>query len=287
MSQSKQMAEIIKVLREEFQKGVRNTKTDYTAISTIFPRGRISDIRSFFSGFLKMKEWVGERFVKETNIADYQMLERVFAKDFYVEKADIENNEIGIASILAQQLGNCTALFSEKIVFGLLAKGMAEKCYDGKPFFAIDHSVDTDTVSNLDPGIHSPWYLLDCSRIEKPILYQEYAEAVLIEKDNMNNNSIEDKHCYGVDMRYQVGFGFWQTAYCSQKTLDSANFNDAYTAMQSFVDEDGTPLNIRPTHLVVPPSLHVTAMELVGKTLANSTPNPNFDIGQVIVSPWV
>ena len=40
------------------------------------------------------------------------------------------------------------ALHPDELVYGLLANGFTEKCYDGKAFFATDHPVGKDKASN-------------------------------------------------------------------------------------------------------------------------------------------
>lgn len=188
-----------------------------------------------------------------------------------------------------KELGRSAAIFPDQLVFVLLAKGVTEKCYDDKPFFAADHPVGSSTASNLDSDTGTAWYLLDCSRALKPLIYQERKKPVLTQMTNLDDENVfmENTYRYGVDMRCNVGFGFWQMAFCSKKTLDATNFNSAYTAMQSFMNNKGVPLGIMPTHLVVPPSLRAEAMTLVAQVLANGASNPNYDIVKVVVCPWL
>jgi hypothetical protein len=60
---------------------------------------------------------------------------------------------------------------------------------------------------------------------------------------------------YGVDGRCNVGFGFWQFAFASKQALDVAHFAAAFAAIEGMKGDYGRALGIKPTHLVVPPSL--------------------------------
>lgn len=80
--------------------------------------------------------------------------------------------------------------------------------------------------------------------------------------------------------------------------LTTANFDTAYEDMMSFVDIDGAPADITPTHLFVPPQLRKEALRIVGGGLQNestglaatnttnvATENVNAGIVQVVVVP--
>ena len=187
------------------------------------------------------------------------------------------------------------------VVFGLLAAGESTLCYDGQNFFDTDHPVypnvdGTGTatlVSNYDNGGTSPgpaWYLLDTSRALKPLIFQERTtpelEALTSTQDEMVFMS--DAYRYGIRYRCNAGFGFWQLAYKSKAALDAANFNAAMAAMMQFRADGGRPLGVRPTHLVVGPSLRADALKLVESLLVGGgDSNPNYKAVQVIVSPWL
>jgi len=48
--------------------------------------------------------------------------------------------------------------------------------------------------------------------------------------------------------------------------LSKANFNTVWSAMTQFAGEDGRPLGVMPTHLIIPPQLKLTALELLQST---------------------
>ena len=80
--------------------------------------------------------------------------------------------------------------------------------------------------------------------------------------------------------------------------LTTANFDTALEDMMSFVDTDGAPADIIPTHLFVPPQLRKQALRIVGAGLQNedtglaatnttnvATENVNAGVVQVVVVP--
>ncbi len=74
----------------------------------------------------------------------------------------------------------------------------------------------------------------------------------------------------------------------SRQPLSATSFNSAMTAMMNTKADGGRPLGIKPSVLVVPPSLRAAAIEIVkNERLANGASNPNFGVVDMIVSPWV
>ena len=116
----------------------------------------------------------------------------------------------------------------------------------------------------------------------KPLIYQERKaanfQAMTAEQDEGVFTS--NLYRYGVDMRCNVGYGFWQMAYRSQQPLDATNYANARAAMMAFKADGGRPLGIVPNILVVPPSLEAAARTLItkdsmgGKAFSSSTAAP-------------
>lgn len=70
--------------------------------------------------------------------------------------------------------------------------------------------------------------------------------------------------------------------------LDATSFAAAEAAMMKLKAENGEPLDVRPTHIVVGPALKATAEALFETgTLANGGANPNYKKVKVVVSPRI
>lgn len=189
-------------------------------------------------------------------------------------------------------MGRAAGVHPDQLVFGLLKAGFTTPCYDGQFFFDTDHPVGREvkaSVSNSGGGSGTAWYLLDTSRTVKPIIFQKRKEYTFTsltrpEDDHVFKNK---EFVYGVDSRVNVGFGLWQLAYGSKQTLDETNFNAAYAAMSSFNSDEGRPMGLRPTHLVVPPSLREAALKIVRDYGTSGESNVNRNLVKVLDTPWL
>jgi phage major head subunit gpT-like protein len=85
-----------------------------------------------------------------------------------------------------------------------------------------------------------------------------------------------------------VGYGLWQLAYGSKQALTPANYASARSAMMSFKGDNGKPLGIRPSLLVVPPSLDGDgrAILLSERDAAGAT-NQWRNTAQLLTTSWL
>ena len=121
----------------------------------------------------------------------------------------------------------------------------------------------------------------------KPLILQMRRPANFVAKDLLNDDNVFDKNefVYGVDGRWNVGFGLWQLVYASKQTLDEASLTAAITAMRTMKGDNGRVLGIKPRLLVVPPSLEFAAKKLVAATTgANGADNVLANVLKVVVA---
>ncbi|MEG9560136.1 Mu-like prophage major head subunit gpT family protein, partial [Pseudomonas aeruginosa] len=201
----------------------------------------------------------------------------------------------GLFTPLMGQLGQDSAMHPAELVYALLSGGFTQTCYDGQYFFDTDHPVTSAagnevSVSNFQGGSGTPWFLLDTTRIMKPLILQKRKDYnfVTMDAEKDENVFMRKEYVYGVDARLNAGFGLWQLAYSSKEALDASSFNDVYAAMQSLRGDKGKRLGIRPKLLVVPPSLRSQALEVVkAERNAAGATNINRDVVDVLVTPWL
>lgn len=75
---------------------------------------------------------------------------------------------------------------------------------------------------------------------------------------------------------------------CATLAAAQASYGAARTAMKKFKDEDGRPLNITPTVLLVPPALEDTANALMTvDRLEDGKPNPYKGTAKVVAANWL
>jgi phage major head subunit gpT-like protein len=228
----------------------------------------------------------------------YTIVNKLFESTVSVKRTDIEDDEVGIYKPLFGEMGRAAKSFPDELVYGLLRLGLSTLCFDGQYFFDVDHPVypnvdgtgEAAVVSNLDAGTDPAWYLLDTSRVLKPVLFQERTKPELSSMTDGKDEAVfmTDAYRFGIRYRCNAGFGFWQTAYCSKKPLTDANFNAAYDAMTAFRADGGRPLGIKPTLLVVPTNLRTPAAEVVQVARrSDGSDNPNANLVDVLVTPWL
>lgn len=281
-----------------FQDALAATPTDWEKVATRVPSSNTSNTYGWLNQFPKLREWVGDRVVKDMAAQAYQVQNKLYEATVGVKRTDIEDDNVGVYTPLFAEMGRAARAHADELVFGLLAAGESTLCFDGQNFFDTDHPVYPNvdgtgtaaTVSNLQAGMGAPWYLLDCSRSLKPLIFQERTTPELESLTSTQDEAVfmRDEYRFGIRYRCNAGFGFWQLAYKSKAALDQANFNAAVAAMMSTKADGGRPLGVKPTHLVVPPALRADALSLIeAMTLSAGQSNPNYKAVEVIVSLWV
>jgi phage major head subunit gpT-like protein len=280
-----------------FQGVLGQAQTQYGLIATTVPSTTGSEEYGWLGSFPSMREWLGDRVINGVKAFGYTIRNKSFELTVGVPRPAIEDDQYGVYTPMMQEMGRATGAHPDELCFGQLKVGASTLCYDGQYFYDTDHPVlDANGVaqsqSNYDDnsGSGTLWHLLDCSRALKPIIFQERKKPNFVAKTSETDDNVFDRaeYVYGVDSRCNVGVGFWQLAYGSRKTLDEAGLIAAYTAMCERKGDFGRPLGIKPTHLVVPPSLEVAARKLVNATtLANGADNVLKGLVTVISSPWL
>ncbi|MCW7555885.1 Mu-like prophage major head subunit gpT family protein [Endozoicomonas gorgoniicola] len=266
------------------------TPSHWRQVATLINSGTRSNTYGWLGQFPDFREWIGDREIKSLQAYGYEIENKSWESTIAVSRTEIEDDNIGVFSPIFKEMARAAKVFPDKQVFQLLEQGFTAQCYDNKPFFASDHSVGASKVSNMQAGSSEAWFLLDTSRPLKPLIYQEREKPQFVRRDQAHDDPvfIKNEAQYGVDMRCNVGFGLWQTAFGSKAELNTDNFNDAWGAMTAFKSPEGRPLGITPTLLVVPPKLRTRAFEVVkAERLANGGSNVNHNLVEVLICPWL
>ena len=288
-------------IKQTFQNGLDSVVPEYTQIATVVPSSTASNTYDWLGELPEMREWIGERVLKDIRTHAYTVANKLYESTIAVKRTDIEDDNLGTLTPLAQAHGRRASQHPDKLVFAALKAGQSQMCYDGQNFFDTDHPVYpkhdgtgvATTVSNLDydpVGAAPSWYLLDTSNIIKPIIFQKRKEVELTAMTKLDDESVFmlDLFRWGARARHNVGYGFWQMAYKSNKPLTADTLNAAIAHMQSQVADGGRELDINPSLLVVPPALRAKALELVkADKLANGQTNINKDVVDVLVTQRV
>lgn len=268
---------------------------DWPKIAMEVPSGSASETFGWLGTFPGMREWLGPRVIKNLSATGFTIENKLFEATVSVRRQDIEDDRLGLFKPVFAELGGNAKRHPEELIFSLLKNGFTSNGIDGQFFFDTDHPVidaegNTSAVANTDGGSGAPWFLLDTSRAVKPVIWQPRTpyEFQQITANGDQHVVMHDEYIYGVRARANAGYGLWQLAWGSKQTLNAANYAAARAAMMGFKADGGKVLGIKPTVLVVPPSLEEAGRNLVNAvTGAAGATNPWAGTAELIVTPYL
>ncbi|MEZ5872093.1 MAG: Mu-like prophage major head subunit gpT family protein [Nitratireductor sp.] len=302
------MDALFKGFQGAFNRGFQGAKATYPEIALITNSTTSEEVYPWLGQFPSMRAWVGDRVVNGLVVHDFKIPNQSYEQTISVPRTKIEDDKYGIYAPFFEEMGKSARDKPEELVYSLLSLGFEATCYDGQYFFDTDHPVIDETglpqsVSNMQSGSSTPWFLLDCSRAMRPLIWQERIPFNAIDRrDKPTDSNVfdTDNFVYGVRGRGSAGFGLWQLAFGSKAPLTAANYEAARSAMQALRGDGNRPLGVKPTHLVVPPSLEGAAMRIInngtrtetvddgsGGTNAVAIQNEWANTAKLIVSPWL
>ena len=269
-----------------FSKSFGDVVSQMSKIATVVPSTTKVNEYAWLGSFPQVREWVGDKVIKELSAHSYTIKNKKWENTIGVDKDDIEDDAIGIYTPMVQELGMSAASHPDELVFKALEDGDKQKCYDGQYFFDTDHQVAGSSVSNITSGASPKWVLLDTSRALKPIIFQERKKATFKKLSEDSEHAFKTgRELMGSEARYNVGYGFWQQAHLSMQALTEDNFNNVRKAMRGQKGDNGQPLRVKPTIIVIHPDLEATAEKLFAlKTLSQGGDNPLYQKVEIIVA---
>lgn len=273
-----------------FKDAFASAPSDWDKIAMEVPSSTRQETYAWLGATTAFREWLGDRVVQNLASHDYTIKNRSFENTVGVDRDDIEDDTYGVYKPLVAQLGQDAKQHPDRLVFELLAAGFSTLCYDGQYFFDSDHPVAGASVSNTGGGSGTAWYLLDVSRMVRPLIFQKRRDYQFQAMDAPDDEAVflRKEIRYGVDARVNAGYALWQLAYGSKDTLNATNYAAARSAMMAFKSDAGSPLGVRPNLLVVPPSLESAAFEVLkAERDAAGATNVYRDTADLLVTPWL
>ena len=237
-----------------------------------------------------VREWLGARVEQELGNHTFTIKNRKYEQTIGVKREDVEDDKYGLYTPVASELGRSAHEFPDLLVAGLMKNGTTTAGYDNQNFLDVAHpnfdpSGNASTIANYVAGGSPGWYLIDNSRMLKPFIHQTRVPFSLTARFNPDDPSVfdNDKFLWGTRGRMNAGFGLWQLVYYSQQPMTQANLLAGRTAMASIRRPDGTPMGIKPTLLVVPPTLFAQSNSYyVNSLIANDPANPTVLVENLI-----
>ncbi|KVE36199.1 Mu-like prophage major head subunit gpT family protein [Burkholderia sp. BDU5] len=278
-----------------FQQAFDGAPSDWNRVAMPVPSTTSQEVYPWLGQTTRFREWIGDRVIQNLTTHDFAIKNKTFENTVGVDREAIADDTYGVYKPVIAQMGLDAKQHPDELVFNLLKQGTTKTCYDGQYFFDTDHPVlqengTVGSVSNFKAGAGPTWYLLDMTRVVKPIILQQRKPYTFVPMDQETDEVVfsAKTYRYGVDARCNVGFALWQLAYASQEPLNEDSYQAAREAMTGMKGDNGRPLGIRPSLLVVPPMY-----EGVGRKILHADSN-NYGAtniwkgsAELLATPWL
>src|SRR5882724_3247713 len=141
----------------QYQRGYQKRRTYWQEYAWLSPSGTENKTYSWLAELPGMREWIGEKQVKNLSARAFQVVNKDFENTFGIDRNKIEDDEAGIYSQSAMLQGDVVARWPDDLVTAALIAGTTTLGYDGSFYFSNNHPVDVDdstqgTYSNLLTG---------------------------------------------------------------------------------------------------------------------------------------
>lgn len=283
------MATLLVTYKAAFKNAFSRADVDWGKVATMIPSMSAENLYAFLGQFPRLREWLGDRHVKNLAQHAYSLINKDFEATVAVPRNTITDDQYQVFTPLMEEMGFAAASHPDEQVFAALAAGATGLCYDGQAFFDANHPVGTGVQSNYDAtGGGNLWALLDTRRPIKPLIWQKRSEYnfVTFQKPTDEHVFMRKEYLYGVDGRMVAGYGPWQFGYGSLNTLNATNVEAYMATMMATESDEGGKIGVKPNLIVCGPSNWAAARDLFAtQFLASGATNPNYQLVEVLVTP--
>jgi phage major head subunit gpT-like protein len=123
-----------------FFKIYEETPAAYQDVVTVVPSTTQTENYGWLGSLPAMREWVDERVPRGLLSHDFTIVNKDWEVTVAVDRNVIEDDQYGQLKMRIQAMAEEARRHVDQLVFELLAAGFAQSCYDGKYFFAANHS---------------------------------------------------------------------------------------------------------------------------------------------------
>ena len=269
-------AQVLEALNAQFKEDWNNAyngaETNHDAFTMTIPSTTASNDYGWIGSLADIREWIGDRVINDLKAHTYSIKNKDFELSHGVMKTDVEDGNLGIASVIFKGHGKKFKEFPGKQSWGILKDGFSHVCYDGQYFFDTDHPVYENndgtgavtTVSNIQSGAggNPLWVLVDTTQLVLPVVWQDRKKPVFTAMTKLDDETVftSNKFRWGSDCRGNSGLSLWQLAYASNEPLTRENVDANVVAMKSLKADGGEKLGIKPTYCLVSPENYLAAV---------------------------
>ena len=298
----KLIKELLSNFRRDFERAFLATgeKDVFSQFVSEIPSSTDANTYNWLSLWPEFQEWIkaSARAPKDIKAFAHKITNKKYESTVEIPAEDIEDDNIGYLRGLPQSYVDSFLRWRMGELAKLLKNGFSSNCYDGKKFFAKDHPLypnrdgsgtakKQENIVGNNSATGAAWYLLDLSKPLKPFLYQNRRGLrVVMRNDPRTSDAMFTKDIvqWGIDFRGVCEYTLYHLATASKEDLSQTNYETARKTLREMKRDGEEPMDIEPTHLVVPPSLEASAKTLIeAQTLASGASNPNYNDVKVVV----
>ncbi|WP_312929108.1 Mu-like prophage major head subunit gpT family protein [Stutzerimonas nitrititolerans] len=292
---SQNLQAVFRAYNTLFQRGFAELGTDaelYKLFATVVPSTTAIEVYPWLKQLAQLREWIGERVVHGLEGGDFTIKNRKFELTYGISRDAIDDDTYGLYGPIFQEFGRSSAEHPNVLTAEVLAAN--PKCYDGRPLFGnhtvINEKGKADQVSNDIGGTGPAWYVMDLTRVIKPVVFQNRRDYNFRALTNLNSDAVFDTDVFkfGVDARVNAGAGLWQLAVRCNEPLNAETYEAARARLTELQGDHGRPLGMRHSHTMVPTGMEGKARRvLVSSQSANGATNEWADTSKLILNPWL
>lgn len=287
---------LFKAYNTNFQQGQTSLGPQgslYEMFATVVPSTTAVEVYPWLKSLPRMREWLGDRVIHGLEGADFSIRNRKFELTAGVPRDNIEDDTYGLWAPVFQEFGRSSREHPNELSVEMLEAN--PECFDGQPLFDADHPVlnaagEEVSVSNDMGGAGDAWYVMDCSRAIKPVVFQRRRDYNFRALTDLMDSKIfmTDEFMFGTDARVSAGPGLWMLVVRSKQAFDAASYKAAREALQAMKGDYGRPLGLRHTHTMVPTSMEGEARKVLQNQLATGgETNEWANTSELILNPWL
>ena len=120
-----------------------------TRLASTIPSGARGNVYPMHAKLAKLRQWEGERKIVNAKSYRYNLDNEKYELTLEVDRDDIEDDNIGVYSMVIDDMGQQSRLWPDDLVFAAILAGGTETAYDGTAFFSNSHDLGGHTVDNL------------------------------------------------------------------------------------------------------------------------------------------
>lgn len=120
-----------------------------TRLASTIPSGARGNVYPMHAKLAKLRQWEGERKIVNAKSYRYNLDNEKYELTLEVDRDDIEDDNIGVYSMVIDDMGQQSRLWPDDLVFAAILAGGTETAYDGAAFFSNSHALGSETIDNL------------------------------------------------------------------------------------------------------------------------------------------